>query len=236
MVKIKILSTKKLSASLINDANKKGITIIEKEFISIQPIRNGELESGIKNLSGREEIFVFTSAHAVDILKDLSKEKKFDLHGKVFCLSAATKQAVLEAGFRWEITGEAEDGSGLAQVIIDSGVRHVNFFCSNRRRNELPELLKNAGIEINELVIYQTIETPEKFQEPVDGVTFFSPSAVQSFFSINQLDEDVVCFAIGKTTENTLRSFIQNKIVTSRFPSQSAMMEAVQIYFKQNRV
>ena len=47
MVKHKVLSTKKLEPSLVEQANQNGIEIIEQEFISVKPILSKEKQDEI---------------------------------------------------------------------------------------------------------------------------------------------------------------------------------------------
>jgi uroporphyrinogen-III synthase len=55
---------------------------------------------------------------------------------------------------------------------------------------------------------------------------------VQSFFSVNHLKKSTVCFAIGKTTAESIADFTGNKIITSESPSQEMMIASVQNYFQ----
>jgi uroporphyrinogen-III synthase len=61
---------------------------------------------------------------------------------------------------------------------------------------------------------------------------FFSPSAANSFFSVNKLPTGIVCFAIGDTTAKIIAQHTTNKIVTSERPAQEVMMTDVARYFQ----
>jgi uroporphyrinogen-III synthase len=80
-------------------------------------------------------------------------------------------------------------------------------------------------------VIYETIETPQVSTEDIDGILFFSPSAVQSFFSVNQLKKETVCFSIGYTTAESVAGFTDNRIIISEAPSQEMILASVHFYF-----
>jgi len=228
----KVLSTKKLEPSLVETAKQSRIEIIEKEFISITPIRNKETFERITQLIQKGiNTIVLTSSNAIEVLESYIKNDVIDW--KIFCLSGKTKEAVANTEILGaDIIGEAKNATELAKEIIRQGVKEVIFFSGNKRRNELPAILKDADVTVNEVVVYETVETPVIVSEDVDGILFFSPSAVQSFFSVNQLKGDTVCFAIGETTANSIADFTGNKIVVSEAPSQEMMLMSVRFYFE----
>ena len=236
MMKYKVLSTKKLELSLIEQAKQNGIEVIEQEFISVKGVFSKEKFKELTELvkSGLEH-FVFTSSNAVILLdQDLYLgDTHYIIDGKIFCLSGKTKDAVLNSNHLGRnIIGEAENASSLAKKIIELKIDKVIFFCGNKRREELPLLLKNAGIKVHEMIVYETIETPTIITDDSDAILFFSPSAVQSFFSTNKLKKNTVCFAIGETTADSITTFTNNKIITSEFPSQEMMIASLNFYFQ----
>lgn len=236
MAKHKVLSTKKLEPSLVEQAKENDIEIIEQEFISIKSIRDQAILDKIVSLTN-DQIFniALTSANAVDALNSYMHvgDTYYVFKWKIFCLSGKTKEAVLNARLlEKNIVGEATNARGLAKEIISQGVKEIIFFCGNKRRDELPSILKEAGIKVHEVVIYETVETPEISIADSDAVLFFSPSAVQSFFSVNTLKKDTVCFAIGQTTADSIADFIDNKIIVSEAPSQEMMLASVKFYFQ----
>ena len=90
--------------------------------------------------------------------------------------------------------------SALADSIIKTSIKNIVFFSGDQRRDELPEKLKKNHIEVEEIVVYKTIETPEPISKSYNAILFFSPSAVQSFFSKNTINDSTQIFAIGSTT------------------------------------
>lgn len=236
MVKHKVLSTKKLEPSLIELAKENGIEIIEQEFISINPIRNQETYDMIVGfVNDKTQNIVLTSANAVDVLNSYMhfSDTYLAADWNIFCLSGKTKEAILNALLlRKNIVGEANDATELANKIIAKGVKEIIFFCSNKRREELPAALNKANIKVHEVILYETAETPVTVDKDFDAVLFFSPSGVQSFFSANELNEHSVCFAIGRTTATSIATFTQNSIVKSTAPDPKKMVEELIEYFK----
>jgi uroporphyrinogen-III synthase len=232
---MKVLSTKKLKPSLVKKAKEHHIEIEEKEMITIQRvITDEEVLKLAGNIEESRTPFVFTSGQAVKFLGDALQSagwKKF-FNQPVFCISGNTKTEVLSARFlTGPVTGEAGNAAGLADIIRSAGVKEVIFFCSRIRRDELPALLKAAGIAVQEVVVYDTLETPVAMNTDYDAVVFFSPSAVNSFFSANHLKPETVCFTIGNTTSKVLSGFTKNRILTSPSPTQDEMIDLLIQYF-----
>ena len=90
----------------------------------------------------------------------------------------------------WEwVESTANDAVSLAELIAeDRFVDEVIFFCGDQRRDELPEILRQHEVVVNEIVVYQTIAVPHKIEKQYHGILFFSPSAVQSFFQKHSTD------------------------------------------------
>lgn len=236
MTQYSILSTKKLIPSLTQNLVKQGIACIEQELIRIEPVLNGEtLETVLPLTFEPGTAVVFTSRNAVEIVAAvLHANEDLDAaptHWNIFSLAGTTRDAVIEL-FDNEPTGEVFTGALLAETIIAAeDIERVVFFCSNQRRDELPNLLTEHGIEVHEVFTYDTIETPVTLKENIDGVLFFSPSAVSSFFSANKLPASTVCFAIGNTTAKAVNNYTSNKVIISQTPTQQCILDLVQEYF-----
>lgn len=238
--KINILSTKKLSLSIIEQAKETGIYIIEHAFISVKPIATKENHKQIKTavLTNKISDVVFTSANAVNVIKTyLHEGETWQVpNWNIFCISGKTKDALTPYIDPNSIMATAENSLTLARKIIGENRKEIIFFCGNERRDELPDTLKNAGITVHEIVVYETMSTPHKLENDLDGVLFFSPSAVKSFFSANELKKNVACFAIGPTTTASIKEHTDNKIVTSKGPTQEMMLAAINLYFENIKV
>jgi uroporphyrinogen-III synthase len=237
MANHKVLSTKKLEASLVEYAKENDIDIIEQDFISIKPIRNQETFDKILHLVNDNKLNIaITSANAVDVLNSYMhfSDTYLVIDWNIFCLSGKTREAITNALLlRKKIVGEASNAAELAKKIITKNIREIIFFCSNKRRDELPATLKKANVKVHEIVLYETTETPITVSKDFDAVLFFSPSGVQSFFSANELNEDSVCFAIGRTTATSIATFTRNQIIKSFEPDPKEMVQDVIEYFKQ---
>lgn len=233
-----ILSTKKMDPALKIAMEQKGVEVLEEEFITIKTIltmaKYQEIWPWINTT--KEIAIVFTSQHAVAAVdKYLHGGDGLYVpgHWNTFCLNGATKEAAVQLLSEEQIIDTAPNATELAVKIIASNqYKQVVFFCGNQRRDELPHLLKEAGIEVIEIAVYETIATPVLAPNNIDAVLFFSPSAVKSFFSVNTLKKDTACIAIGDTTAAALGEYTSNKVITSEAPTQQKMLDSALLYLQ----
>lgn len=230
MTKYNVLSTKKLDPSLIEEAKLNDIEIREEEAIAVRPILTKEKwDEMFQLLKAPIPYAVFTSANAVQAVKKYLSDfiNPQPVRWQIFCLSGRTGNSIKIGPDLGAIIATADNATALAKTIIAKGAREVLFFCGDKRREELPTLLEEAGVRVHEVVVYQTVETPVKNTADLDAILFFSPSGVESFFSVNQLKENTVCFAIGGTTADTISRYTNNKTIISEAPTQEMMLAAV---------
>lgn len=236
MATFNVLSTKSLEPSLVEMAKEQGIVIEEQEAIRIKPILTKEKWDEIFSLLERKiEHAVFTSSNAVGAVKKYinTYTNPFPVQWKIFCLSGKTKELLLDNRELFgTIEGTASSAANLAEQVIANDVKELLFFCGDRRRDELPNVLQTAGVQVHEVVVYEVEETPFTATNNFGAVLFFSPSAVQSFFAANGLKKDTVCFAIGHTTANSLKQLTNNPLFISKEPTQEALLEELIHYYK----
>ena len=221
---VPILSTKVLSPSQRETLEKAYFSVIEDDFIATKN-QNFELKEINSNL-------IFTSQNAV--LSILQHPKINELKQKtVFCVGLKTKELLNENGFTVEAyTGYAED---LAEIItLVYADESFTFFSGNLRKDTLPEMLSENEIKFNEIKVYDTTLTPHKISDKVDGILFFSPSAVNSYLKKNTLGNEKL-FCIGNTTADALRNVLsENKIKnikTAYQPSvENVIEQAIEYY------
>jgi uroporphyrinogen-III synthase len=124
--------------------------------------------------------------------------------------------------------------SDSSVVGQDRDIKAVYFFCGDQRRDELPDLLKEAGLTVHEVVVYRTLLTPRKTERIYAGIAFFSPSAVESYFSLNTVADGVTLFAIGQTTAAAIQARCTNPVIISDRPGKDALVRTMTDYFQTN--
>lgn len=227
--KVQILSTKKISDSFIRSAAENNIGIDEMSFIETKESISATIKNRIEELSAQNITAIFTSSNAVTAV---SKIVSPQTNWKIFCIEPATKKSVENIFTNSAVAGAAKDAAALSEKIInDKSVKQVVFFCGNQRRDLLPSELKKNGINVDELTVYNTTENPQAVTKKYDGILFFSPSAVRSFFQKNKINAETILFAIGKTTAEELKNYSNNTTVISEIPDTQKLIADVIKYF-----
>ena len=229
---ISILSTRPIDGALIEKAAYQNITIDTLTFIEVEKSVTDEVAQQIALLSKQQSTIVFTSMNAVEIVVEAIPADAVMPDWKIYCIGGATFTLVKKYWPYDNLLYTAKNATELAEKIIAQNVPKVTFFCGNKRREELPELLRKENIVVDELVVYETIETPVKIDKNYDGILFFSPSAVTSFFSNNKIHPETNLFAIGKTTANTIKECCANNIIISEFPAKDQLVDKAIEYYK----
>jgi len=232
--KISILSTRLVDDEFIREAQAKDALVDVMPFIKTEPISSTELQKKIQHALSISKTVVFTSTNAVEAVGSEIKDQK--ITWRIFCIGYATKRSVEEYFGKKSIAGVADNAKELAQLIISAGISEATFFCGDQRRDVLPDQLRKNNIEVKEVVVYKTVATPGKIKKKYDGILFFSPSAVKSFFQENKLDQQVILFAIGSVTAEEIKKFSKNKIVISEVPDKRILLDSVAAYFESNPI
>ena len=199
-----ILSTKTLSVDQRKAFINAEIDLLEQDFIEIE-----NLDFELKNIN---QNLIFSSQNAVlSLMEQLTWEI---LKTKtVFCVGIKTMELLEQNGFKVDVY--LDYASELAEIItLIYSTETFTFFSGNLRKETLPKALKNAGIQFNEIEVYQTRLAPFKIskEEKFDGILFFSPSGVESFLSDNKIKSEI-CFCIGDTTAAALQNISKNIIL-----------------------
>lgn len=224
---IPILSTRSLNPDLINRAAEYNIIITEIPFIIIEAINSVEVQQEIEASYLLDTTVIFTSKNSVEAVGDC-----LDIFPawRIYCIGHATRDLVIAYFGEEYIAGIADYGEDLADLIIADEVKDAVFFCGNKRRDVLPDKLTKAGINVQEITVYQNISNPTKVEEEFFGILFFSPSAVESFFKNNKMG-NAVAFAIGNTTADAISKYTKNKIIITPSPDPELMLDLAIEYF-----
>ena len=193
-------------------------------------------EDCVKAIKKLGEYLVFTSKHAVAAFISNAEAGSYSIPlKKIYCLSGETRKAVERLNQK-EIVGVADNASELVALIIrQKRANYIDFICGEQRRDELPAQLKKAEINVNELKLYQTVLTGKTITETYDAVMFFSPSGVGSYFQTNKLPKHAICFCIGQTTAQSVKSYTSSPTIVSEQPRQQSMINDVINYFAEQR-
>lgn len=228
--KISILSTRPLDDLLIDQAKQSGIEVDVLSFIETESIQSTKVRQEIANALLHSSVIVFTSMNAVEAVADELYGQQPDW--KIYSIGGTTKQLVKKYFGEESIAGIANSATELAALIAGLGNDdEVIFFCGDQRRDELPDILRSNDIDVNEITVYQTTALPHKIEKQYHGILFFSPSAVESFFSNNKVADQTILFAIGNTTATGIKKYTNNKIIIGDEPGKENLVTKMIRYY-----
>jgi uroporphyrinogen-III synthase len=225
-----ILSTKILSPSQKSLVLNAGLQFVEYNAITIKNLDFELPKSAFDAL-------IFTSQNGVKAYMEQIKR----LHSPaaegfgvrdVFCVGEKTKALLEENGF--EVIRMASNGEQLGNLII-SEYGHLSFLlvAGNRRREELPKILNQHHVEFKEVTAYETLLNQKSFRRNFDGILFFSPSGVASFFKKNKIAGTAFC--IGETTAQEVKKHTDNFIVANKTTIENVLVQAVKYFNSGNQ-
>jgi len=201
-----ILSTKLLDDALIRQAGDQ-VQLDCKPFLDTRPLDPEQVSVLLAGVPLSDQVVIFTSANAV---RAVAAAVTGSPQWKVFCIEAATRKQVEQLFPHTEIIATAPNGAQLAKRIIEQRPDQVVFFCGNLRLDTIPQVLKSNAIPCIEKIVYQTAKTPLVVNEPYDAILFYSPSGVESFFSVNVISPATKAFSIGPSTTAALKKYTSN--------------------------
>lgn len=229
---IDIISTASLPAECLQQLQQHRFNTEVIPLIKTYSAVNTASIQRIRMLEKYKATAVFTSTHGVEAVAECL------LHvpsWKIACISGKTKKTVASYFDEKDIIATAPNAEALVKDWEGKLEEPVIFFCGNLRLDTIPQWLKSNGVQFEEIQVYKTELTPReiKTQNP-HAALFFSTSAVESFFSMNSMPADTVCFAIGETTEAALRQKTNNRIVVAENPDKRSMIQLVINYYHEH--
>lgn len=191
----------------------------------------------------------FTSANAVRSFVPLLRDGR-DLEGvRLAAVGGATAAALTDYHLVADLVPERKTAAGLAAAMTGApksrdpalGSR-VLFPRAADAREELPQLLVEAGWSVDEVIAYRTVGGPPPPTVVADQlaradvVTFASPSAVSSYLSLRdeqgrQLAVPPTVACIGPVTAKAAKDAGLEVAVESASPSASALVTALEAFW-----
>ena len=208
-----VLSTKKLSKPQKQLLLNSGIGLVEYNAISIQ-------FSDFKIDPEPLENAIITSQNSAKAIL----AKKIRIKN---CFCVGEKTASLLQNHQSKISEVAIYGKDLAKVITEKYAdKNFTFFCGNKRREEIPSILKKKNVELKEIEVYKTEINQKQFYQEFDGILFFSPSGIQSFITKNEI-KNSFAFCIGETTASEAKKHTENIIVATKPSIENVIVQVV---------
>jgi len=214
-------------------ASSYGIEMDEQPFIRVDSLYTPALEQKILGVGLGKRTVIFTSKNGVAAVTQMLRGKQPEWD--IYCLEGATRQAVQHSFTRATIKADAKSAGDLVRNIEPDDITGpVVFFCGNKRMDTVPEQMKGMGVQLEEIVVYQTLYTPSIIMKKYDGILFFSKSAVESFAAANRIPVKTALFAIGDTTAKALKDYVGDTlpVIQSPSPSEKTLIETIIEFYK----
>lgn len=211
-----VYSTKKLS-ELQKETLSSAIGIQDSDFIKIRFNR-----IPAKVMKNEIENVIITSQNGVEAL--LNSFTKDEMNFKnIYCVGRRTKKLIENR--IGKVAKVAKNAKKLAEYLSNElENKEVTYFCSDVRLDILPAYLKTHDIVVNEVEAYKTMLSPEKLDDAISGVLFYSPSGIESYLQKNNTDK--IAFCIGETTAKEARKHFEN-VQVANLPSVDSVLELV---------
>lgn len=222
-----------------NLAEKFDLKIDFRPFIQIDPVDIKEFRKQKVDILSHTAV-IFTSRNAVDHFFRLAGENKVEIPSdmKYFCISEQTAnylQKYIVIRKRKIFTGERTAQDLIEVLKKHKGEKYI-FPCSDIRKDDIPNFLKENDIEYSEAVIYQTVASDLSDLDDVkyDIIAFFSPSGINSllvnFPDFKQNETRIAAF--GPTTAKAVRDAGLILDIEAPLPSAPSMTGALELYIK----
>jgi uroporphyrinogen-III synthase len=161
------------------------------------------------------DALVFTSKNGVKAINSFNQEWK-----KIpsFAIAQKTANDIINLGGTVEFIGNSGHGNDFAYELIDvlkdkNKSKKVLYIKALKTVSNLPNILKENGIFLDELVAYKTsCKKSDTILEDNSIFIFSSPSSVECFFKQYSWKDSYKAVVIGKTTAEFLPSNIDYKI------------------------
>ncbi len=183
--------------------------------ISLNRISKNIVRNEIQNV-------IITSQNAIEAL--LTNFSAIELQFKnIYCVGRRTKRMVEKR--IGKVTHTEPNAKKLAEYLVEfiEGTE-VTYFCSDLRLDDLPNILTENNITVNEVEAYQTKFDADKVEGNLDGIMFYSPSTVESFLKQNKATG--IAFCIGETTAKVAKNYFE-EVRIAKVPTVESVIELV---------
>jgi uroporphyrinogen-III synthase len=183
---------------------------------------------------------IFTSRHAVDHFFSICQELKLEMppEMKYFCISDQTsnylqKYIVIR---KRKIFSGLKDTKDLLEIIKKHKNEKFLFPCSDIRKNDIPDFLRENGYHFTEAIMYHTVAADLGDLKNVyyDILAFFSPSGINSLFvnfpEFKQNNTRIAAF--GPTTAKAVKEASLILDIEAPLPNAPSMTGALELYIK----
>lgn len=221
-------------------AEKFNLKIDFRPFIQVEAVPVKEFRKQKIDILNHTAI-IFTSRHAVDHFFHICNEMKIEMPAdmKYFCISDQTSNYLQ----KYIVIRKRKIFTGLktAQDLLEILKKHKNekylFPCSDIRKSDIPDFLRENEFDFTEAIMYQTVASDLSDLKEVyyDILAFFSPSGISSLFAnfpdFKQNNTRIAAF--GPATAKAVLDAGLILDIEAPLPNAPSMTGAIELYIKQ---
>jgi uroporphyrinogen-III synthase len=220
-------------------ATKYSLKLDFRPFIEIQPLPLREFRKQKIVITDYSAI-ILTSKNAVDAFFGICKEAKLEMppEQKYFCVTEQTAnylQKYITIRKRKIFTG-TKTAADLNEYFLKHKTEKYLYPCSDIRKNDILDFLHKHNIQVQEAVMYQTVQCDLHDLKPhsYDIITFFSPSGVESLLkNFPDFDQGTIRLAaFGVSTAQAVRDAGLRLDIEAPLPNAPSMAGAIELYIK----
>lgn len=218
-------------------AEKYNLKIDFRPFIQVEPVDIKEFRKQKVDILEHSAI-IFNSRNAVDHFFQICAELKIEMPAdmKYFCINEQTsnylqKYIVIR---KRKIFAGSRDTSELLEIIKKHKNEKFLFPCSDIRKSDIPDFLRDNGYNFSEAIIYHTVAANLSDLTNVyyDILAFFSPSGINSlllnFPDFKQNNTRIAAF--GSTTAQAVKDAGLILDIEAPQPNAPSMTGALELY------
>lgn len=213
---VNVYSTKLLTEAqrqLFNET----IGVESSDFIKVSLNR---IKPGVLNME--HENVIITSKNAVEAIVNAAPKEALKFK-TIYCVGRRTKKLIEQK--IGPVKHSERNAKRLAEYLASNITgQSATYFCSNLRLDDLPSILNENGIELNEVEAYKTRYDADRIEHELDGALFYSPSTVESFVSRNRAKG--IAFCIGESTAKKAKLYF-NDVKIAKVPTVESVIELV---------
>lgn len=194
---------------------------------------------------------LFTSANGVRAFFLHFRAKGWDARGlygkKVGAIGPATATELRKEGILADLVSDVFEGEAFANALMKRlGTERpgVHLYRAKKAREVLPQTLRDAGLGVHVVAIYETVAPREasaalleELRVGPDAIGFTSPSTVEHFVKLvgsaesRTVSERIPCFAIGPVTSEAMKAASLGKAGEAARFELSGLAEVMIAYF-----
>jgi uroporphyrinogen III methyltransferase/synthase len=217
---VAVTRAREQASELAGRLERLGARVLEAPVIRVQPLTLEPLDPQ------GYDLVCLTSANGVRLLFERlaagGRDARSLAHARIAVIGPATARALAEHGIAADVVAERFLAEGLVQALEAVPARRALLARARGARDVLPEALRERGIEVDVLELYETVAEPLSAQalrvaREADYITFTSSSTVRFFLDASAraagdtgvpgpaLDERTRIVSIGPVTSAALR-------------------------------